>query len=126
KDIRCRGRLVSWPVDATGQSRSLQDPASLRLPWQRTNPRQRCPSFGVSCLMTSQLQSIQHQTRRHFLSNAGQLSLGALAMESFLRRDAGAAASAINPLAPHKPHYDAKVKRVIYLHMSGGPPHLDI
>jgi len=24
------------------------------------------------------------------------------------------------------PHYDAKVKRVIYLHMSGAPPHLDI
>jgi len=24
------------------------------------------------------------------------------------------------------PHYDPKVKRVIYLHMSGGPPHLDL
>ena len=31
-----------------------------------------------------------------------------------------------NPLAPRKPHYAAKAKRVIYLHMSGGPPHLDI
>ncbi len=76
--------------------------------------------------MNPNLASIQHQTRRHFLSNAGQLSLGALAMESFLRRDATAAPSVINPLAPRKPHFDAKVKRVIYLHMSGGPPHLDI
>ena len=32
----------------------------------------------------------------------------------------------MNPLAPHKPHFPAKVKRVVYLHMSGGPPHLDI
>src|SRR5438045_9730740 len=32
----------------------------------------------------------------------------------------------VNPLAPRKPHYDPKVKRVIYLHMSGGPPHLDL
>jgi hypothetical protein len=32
----------------------------------------------------------------------------------------------VNPLAPHKPHFPAKVKRVVYLHMSGGPPHLDI
>ena len=76
--------------------------------------------------MNPNLVNIQHQTRRHFLSNAGQLSLGALAMESFLRRDANAAASVVNPLAPRKPHFDAKVKRVIYLHMSGGPPHLDI
>ncbi len=76
--------------------------------------------------MNPLLQNIQHLTRRHFLNNAGQISLGALAMESFLRRDAVAAPGATDPLAPRKPHYGAKVKRVVYLHMSGGPPHLDL
>jgi hypothetical protein len=58
---------------------------------------------------------LANQTRRQFLSAAGQLSLGAMAM-----------ASMDNPLAIRKPHYPAKAKRVIYLHMSGGPPNLDI
>ena len=31
-----------------------------------------------------------------------------------------------NPLAPRQPHFAAKAKRVIYLHMSGAPPHLDL
>ncbi len=30
------------------------------------------------------------------------------------------------PLASRRPHFDAKAKRVIYLHMSGAPPHLDL
>ncbi len=76
--------------------------------------------------MNPSLQNIQHVTRRHFLNNAGQISLGALAMESFLGRDAVAAPGATDPLAPRMPHYGAKVKRVVYLHMSGGPPHLDL
>ena len=37
-----------------------------------------------------------------------------------------AGAGVVNPLAPRKPHFEPKVKRVIYLHMSGGPPHLDL
>ena len=32
----------------------------------------------------------------------------------------------INPLAPKKPHFAAKAKRVIYLHLTGSPPHLDL
>ncbi len=36
------------------------------------------------------------------------------------------AGNAVNPLAGRKPHFAPKVKRVIYLHMSGGPPHLDL
>jgi len=38
----------------------------------------------------------------------------------------GAAVSASNPMAVRAPHFAPKVKRVIYLHMSGGPPHLDL
>src|SRR5207248_6494903 len=37
-----------------------------------------------------------------------------------------AAAKIIDPLAPRKAPFAPKVKRVIYLHMSGGPPHLDL
>ena len=77
--------------------------------------------------MNFRLQQLQHQTRRQFLRSAGQFSLGAIAMETLLGRTAIAAPGAApNPLAPHAPHFPPKVKRVIYLHMSGGPPHLDL
>jgi uncharacterized protein DUF1501 len=79
---------------------------------------------------------LQHTTRRHFLAQAGQFSLGAIALNALLGRDAFAAAAnpqsairnpqSINPLSPRAPHYAPKVRSVIYLHMSGGPPHLDI
>ena len=73
--------------------------------------------------------SLHHQTRRTFLRSAGQFSLGSIALASMLReKDAAAAgpAASINPLAARKPHFSSKIKRVIYLHMSGAPPHLDI
>ncbi len=79
--------------------------------------------------MNLRLQQIQHQTRRQFLRNVGQFSLGAIAMESMLARKLSAALGpgpAPNPLAPRAPHFAPQVKRVIYLHMSGGPPHLDL
>jgi hypothetical protein len=49
------------------------------------------------------------------------MGLGALAL-SGLMADAGLAAS---PLAPKKPHFPAKAKRVIHLFMNGGPSHVD-
>jgi len=67
------------------------------------------------------LSKLQHQTRRQFLGHAGQLSLGAIAMHAM-----EAEATTANPLAARQPHFPAKAKRVIYLHMSGAPPHLDI
>ncbi len=68
--------------------------------------------------------NLQHQTRRQFLNSAGQFSLGAIALEALRNNAAGAAP--LNPMAPHPPHFAPKAKRVVYLHMSGGPPHLDI
>ncbi len=68
-------------------------------------------------------EKLQLRTRRQFLGNAGQFSLGAIAMHAL---DAEAAPKSANPLAPRFPHYGAKAKRVIYLSMSGGPPNLDI
>jgi hypothetical protein len=32
----------------------------------------------------------------------------------------------VNPLAPRAPHHSAKAKHVIYLHLTGSPPHLDL
>ncbi len=72
--------------------------------------------------MNIHLQRIQHQTRRHFLRSAGQFSLGAIAMEAL----SGRVQAVSDPLAPKPAPSFGRVKRVIYLHMSGGPPHLDI
>jgi hypothetical protein len=58
-------------------------------------------------------------TRRHFLGAAG-VSLGSAALSSLL------AADAPNPLAPKKPHFPAKAKRVIHLFMAGAPSQLDL
>jgi hypothetical protein len=70
-------------------------------------------------------EQLRLTTRRQFLGNAGQFSLGAIAMGA-LGGSVNAAASGDNPLASRRPHFDAKAKRVIYLHMSGAPPHLDL
>jgi len=69
--------------------------------------------------------SLQLTTRRTFLSNAGQFSLGAIAMQA-LQRESSASVATANPMAPRVPPHAAKAKRVIYLHMSGAPPHLDL
>jgi len=68
-----------------------------------------------------------NQTRRHFLGR-GSLGLGAIALASMTAGTQGAEAprSPANPLAPKPPHFPAKATRVIYLHMSGSPPHLDL
>lgn len=77
--------------------------------------------------MNPHLLKLEHQTRRTFLQNAGRFSLGAIAMEALLKQ-AGSAAPTdpSRALAPRAPHFAPKAKRVIYLHMSGAPPHLDI
>ena len=77
--------------------------------------------------MNPQLLKLEHQTRRTFLRRAGQFSLGAIAMETLLDARADVAPTdPARPLAPRSPHFTPKAKRVIYLHMSGAPPHLDI
>jgi hypothetical protein len=73
------------------------------------------------------LQQLQHQTRRQFLRGVGQFSLGAIALQAMGgTARGGPAAPVLNPLAVRPPHFAPKAKRVIYLHMSGGPPHLDL
>lgn len=75
------------------------------------------------------LTEAQRITRRQFFRHAG-LSIGAIALGDLLTKDGFAAAPpdfpSNNPLAPRKPHFKAKAKSVIYLHMSGAPPTLDL
>jgi hypothetical protein len=99
--------------------------------------------------MNPRYDYLQHLTRRHFLRHC-QVGVGSAALAALLGRDAvGAEASAgaetspraafagagaapagppavVNPQAPKAPPFPAKAKRVIYLHLTGSPPHLDM
>jgi len=71
-----------------------------------------------------QLQLARAQTRRQFLKNC-QLGIGSIALTTLLNRQGSAGettADATNPASSRKPHFAAKAKSVIYLHMSGAPP----
>jgi len=75
-------------------------------------------------MMNPKLQRIKNTTRRHFLKDIG---IGAIALSTFLNDGMQSkAASVVNPLAPKPPHFTPKAKRVVYLHMTGSPPNLDI
>ena len=76
--------------------------------------------------MNPLLESLQHQTRRQFLTAARQFSIGAVAMHALHGGKSAAATAGANPFSSKPAGARAKVKRVIYLQMSGGPPHLDI
>jgi len=69
------------------------------------------------------LENIRNATRRHFLKQTFA-GIGGLALGSLV--NPGRAASIVDPLAPKKPHFPAKAKRVIYLHLTGSPPNLDM
>src|SRR5205814_268530 len=65
----------------------------------------------------------QSITRRWFFKECG-VGLGAIALNALLR-NSGLAAEA-NPLAPHRSHYPAKAKNVIFLFMAGAPSQLEL
>ncbi|MBL9202985.1 MAG: DUF1501 domain-containing protein [Opitutaceae bacterium] len=64
-------------------------------------------------------------SRRWFLRDCG-VGLAGAALTQLLARDASAAASAKNPLAPRAPHFTPKAKRIIYLFQAGAPSHLEL
>jgi uncharacterized protein (DUF1501 family) len=68
-------------------------------------------------------------TRRYFFRECG-VGIGKIALASLLGGPAllsrAALAAPANPLAPRPPHFDPKVKRVIYLFMAGAPSQLDL
>jgi hypothetical protein len=66
-------------------------------------------------------------TRREFFARGSALSLGALALGQLGGQlNATAGAKSGNPLATRAPRLPARAKSVIYLHMSGAPPSLDL
>jgi len=67
-----------------------------------------------------------HRTRRQFFQDCS-VGLGTVGLASILNERLFAAdAKADDPLAPRKPHFQAKAKNVIYLHMAGAPSTLDM
>jgi hypothetical protein len=75
--------------------------------------------------MNPALEQVQLNTRRHFLKNCG-VGLGAGALAQILSPDAFGLKAPENPLLPRKSHFSSKAKRVIYIHLTGSPPHLDL
>lgn len=70
-------------------------------------------------------QRIQNLTRRHFLRDSN-IALGGMALSAMAGGTASARPKVVNPLEPKKTHHEPKAKRVIYLHMTGSPPNLDL
>jgi len=82
----------------------------------------------------AQLAHLTHKTRRHFLKNCA-LGLGGLALGSLIGSCNNQNSNSIgndllfdpnNPLAPKIPHYAAKAKAVIYIHLAGAPSQLEL
>ena len=67
-------------------------------------------------------EHVQELTRRHFFKQS-QAGIGAMALAMLLTKDAHAD---VDPLTHKKPPGIAKAKSVIYLHLTGSPPHLDL
>lgn len=64
-------------------------------------------------------------TRRWFFEQCG-VGLGAMALSQLFAETGRAAVPADDPLAPRKPQFEPKAKRVIFLFMAGAPSHLEL
>src|SRR5262245_2528274 len=66
-------------------------------------------------------------SRRHFFHGCG-VGLGKMALAGLLTGAAAGRAGPprTDPLAPKKPHFPGRAKRVIHLFMAGAPSHLDL
>src|SRR5262245_32079300 len=73
--------------------------------------------------MSNRQDETSRPNRREVLRRAGA-GFGSLALAALLADEARPAAPA-NPLAPRKPHFKARAKRVIFLFMPGGPSQVD-
>jgi hypothetical protein len=65
-------------------------------------------------------------TRRHFLRSC-QVGLGGVALTALMNESGrGAPAAPADPLANRPPKMRARAKQVIFLHLAGGPSHLEL
>ena len=84
------------------------------------------------------LEEYQHRklsfhTRRHFLKQC-TMGMGAMALGSLLgcgdqlveKTVGGNPLNRTSPMSPFPPHFAAKAKRVIYMHMAGSPSQLEL
>ncbi len=75
--------------------------------------------------MNPQYEHLQGVTRRHFLQQC-HVGLGGIALATLLGEGAAAAVAPANPLAMRPARFPARAKQVIFLHMAGGPSHLEL
>jgi len=76
--------------------------------------------------MSADLASIEQEiTRRHLFQDIAG-GMGGVALATMLSQQAAAAPKVTNLLAPKKPHFPARAKNVIFMHMVGGPSQLDL
>src|SRR5882757_3509585 len=68
---------------------------------------------------------LDFSNRRGFLRTMGG-GFGSLALAAIAAQDAARAGVGDDPLAPKKPHFPPKAKRVILLWMQGGPSQMDL
>jgi hypothetical protein len=76
-------------------------------------------------MQASRLTRLREMTRRHFLHES-PLRLGALALTGMTAGSGHAATRPENPLAARNPPFRATARNVIFLHLAGSPPHLDL
>lgn len=80
--------------------------------------------------MVSPKQHCLDITRRHFLRDCGvglgKIALAGLLTDMFTGRAHGEGGGAPHPLAPRKPHFAGKARRVIHLFMGGAPSQLEL
>ncbi|NBO46981.1 MAG: DUF1501 domain-containing protein, partial [Actinobacteria bacterium] len=65
------------------------------------------------------------ETRRHFFTRGSHL-LGSAALASLVGQAFGSQSAPATSHQPLGPHFPGKAKRVIYLHMVGGPSQMDL
>ena len=87
----------------------------------------------MNILHELQFKKLQYETRRHFLkkctSGLGSLAFASLmgcGLSSSRKLDSEVARSAPDVTGPKLPHFMPKAKRIIYMHMSGGPSQLEL
>ncbi len=68
---------------------------------------------------------LKARTRRQFFRDCS-VGLGTLALASLLNERLLAEPARDDPLAPKPPHFPARAKRIIFLHMAGAPSTLDL
>ncbi len=95
------------------------------------NPNPRAMNTYPSGLCTPPAPADLFRTRREFLAQSGlgfgAVSLAALTGLGLMPAMPGQAAevNSTSPLAPKKPHFPAKAKRVLHIFAQGAPSHLD-